>query len=135
MIPATVNGKPLTSDSLGELVKSPRGGGNPTQYGYYAGDVQREHGGTRVDESYWVLVTNDVLEGSRSKSFEDQQSMVAKRSEGADVAYGVPKALEAAVLNFVTLSLLIRYFSFKIKYRCCINGYTFYHNFKDVKIR
>ncbi len=52
---------------------------------------------TPNDKSYWVLMSKDVLNGSRNKSFKTQQKMVAELSQNANVHCEVPTALEAAV--------------------------------------
>ena len=46
------------------------------------------------DRSRWVLMTRDVLEGSRNIGFAEQQKLVAEHGEQA---YVIPKVLEAAV--------------------------------------
>ena len=90
LIPSRVAGKPLTLDYLGELIKSPKGGGHKTQYrGYYVEDIGNQSPG----KSYWVLMTRDVLDGSRNKSYKDQCALVARHR-----GYTVPGVLEAAVV-------------------------------------
>ncbi|MBA3603600.1 MAG: hypothetical protein H0W50_08165 [Parachlamydiaceae bacterium] len=52
---------------------------------------------TPNEKSYWALMSKDVLNGSRNKSFETQQKMVAVLSQNANVNCEIPSALEAAV--------------------------------------
>ena len=96
LVPASVNGLPLTLDSLGEMIKDPRQGGHHTQYRAYNDYIQREYGAIPCGESHWVLMTRDVLPGTRSRSYADQQIILAgfRFRQGA---YQVPTLLEAAV--------------------------------------
>jgi hypothetical protein len=50
-----------------------------------------------IDKSHWVLMTKDVLPGSRSKSYGEQQKIIAGLVEKSLLNYEVPKVLEAAV--------------------------------------
>ena len=91
LIPRTVNGSPFTLNLLGEMIKEPKGGGYATKYEYYSDLIQREIGNQPVSTSYWALITKDVLPNSLSKTYLDQQDLLAyKRS------YAVPGALEIA---------------------------------------
>ena len=95
LIPEQVADKPLTLAYLGELIKSPKGGGYGTKYrDYYAGDI----GSQSPDSSYWVLMTRDVLPGSRWKSYADQCALVSDHANRTGLPYEVPGALEAAVV-------------------------------------
>ena len=95
LIPEQVADKPLTLDYLGELIKSPKGGGYGTKYSaYYVGDI----GSQSPASSYWVLMTRDVLPGSRWKSYADQCALVSDHANRTGLAYEVPGALEAAVV-------------------------------------
>ena len=48
-----------------------------------------------ADESVWLLMTKDVLPGSRNKSYIKQQKIVAELAQAALVSYEVPTTLEA----------------------------------------
>ena len=87
---------PLTLNSLGELIKAPRQGGHPTQYQYYDSSIQTQYGAIPCGGSHWVLMTRDVLPGTRSKAYAAQQAVLAsfRFREGG---YQVPMLLEAAV--------------------------------------
>ncbi|MEM7382882.1 MAG: hypothetical protein AAF400_00975, partial [Bacteroidota bacterium] len=65
LIPERVNGKALTLDYLGELIRSPQGGGHKTQYvgNWYDKFVSPKIGDQGTGSSYWVLMTRDVLPG------------------------------------------------------------------------
>ena len=98
LIPSRVSGKPLTLDYLGELIKSPKGGGHGTKYDYYSDAIRKAIGNKSPGRSYWVLMTKDVLPGSRWKSYEGQCALVANHANRTGLAYEVPGALEAAVV-------------------------------------
>jgi energy-coupling factor transporter ATP-binding protein EcfA2 len=97
LVPATVNSRPFTLDLLGELIKSPQGSGSKTQYRYYdGGTVQEELGAKSPGSSYWVLMTRDVLPGSRSKTYDAQKELVAAHARRLRLPYKMPDALSAA---------------------------------------
>ena len=97
LIPAKVAGRPYHLNLLGELIQRPQGGGHATKYRYYdGGDVQKQFGAQSPTSSYWVLMTRDVLEGSRKKSYKDQKFLVAGHAKRDGLPYKLPGALEAA---------------------------------------
>jgi len=89
LIPQTVNGRPLTLNTLQELIQSPQGGGQATKYQYYYDVAQKELGDQSVPKSYWALITKDVLPNSRNKTYSEQQALIKG-------PYAVPGALEIA---------------------------------------
>lgn len=93
LVPQTVNGKPLTLKSLGELVKIPRQG-NATQYEYFS---LGEYTEPPAPPSHWVLMTRDVIDGSRNKNYPDQQKLVTQYAQKSGLPYQVPNVLYAAV--------------------------------------
>ena len=102
LIPATVNGQPLTENHLGSLVKS-KGHFPDTEAGYrYMSDlVAPAHGNTPAGASHWVLMTKDVLPGSRDKSYAEQQAMVAALARTSGSSYEVPRVLDATACIFM----------------------------------
>ena len=98
LIPSHVGGKALTLDYLGELIQSPKGGGHGTKYEYYWDEAHAAIGNQSPVSSYWVLMTRDVLEGSRNKSYQNQCAFVENHANRTGLAYAVPGALEAAVV-------------------------------------
>jgi hypothetical protein len=97
LVPQTVNGKPLTLRTLGELVKKPSQG-NATKYrGFSIGQYQDQP----APVSRWVLMTRDVIEGSRKKSYKDLIAHLAQRCHEKQVAYEVPRTLDATVCIFM----------------------------------
>ena len=97
LIPSTVNGEAFTLDLLEELTQNPRGNGHRAQYFLYDDEVQRSSGDEYSSSSYWVLLTRDVLPGSRNKPYEVQRALVATRSSHVDdPPYEIPNVLESA---------------------------------------
>jgi hypothetical protein len=96
LVPATVDGIPFTLDLLGELIKSPKRGGSKTKYYCYSSAVQEELGAQSPGSSYWVLITRDVLPGSRSKTYDAQEALVAAHAGRLNLPYEMPDALSAA---------------------------------------
>ena len=94
LVPETVNGKPLTLKTLEELVKKPLQG-SATQYRYFN---IGEYTDPAAPPSHWVLFTRDVIEGSRSKSYPDQQKLLSQKGQGV---YAVPTILDATVCIFM----------------------------------
>jgi hypothetical protein len=98
LMPATVDGKPFTLNLLRELIESPKrhSGGHGTKYGYYSDATKAQIGNNSPDRSYWLLMTRDVLPGSRDKSYRDQKKLIAGHAKRTGLPYELPKALEAA---------------------------------------
>jgi hypothetical protein len=99
LIPARVAGRPFSLDLLGELIQRPRGGSYSTKYRYYHDGVQKVVGAQSPAESYWVLMTRSVLEGSKGKGKDHaaaHEAMVAQHAGSTDLPYRLPGALEAA---------------------------------------
>ena len=96
LIPSKVDGKPFSLNLLRGPIQSPRGGGHSTVYRDYDLDVRVQLGAQSPGRSYWVLMTRDVLEGSRNKTYADQQAMVADHARRTGLPYELPGALEAA---------------------------------------
>ncbi len=100
LIPATVNGKPFTLNLLGELIKGPKKG-PATMYDYYSKKIKDKFGDKAPEQSYWVLMTKNVLEDSRSKGHEDQLQMAGSKDN-----YEAPTLLEAVTTILMEYVLL-----------------------------
>jgi hypothetical protein len=98
LIPATVAGENFNLNLLGELVQRPSGGGRPIKYRFYGSGVQTAFGAQSPASPYWVLMTRDVLEGSRSKKHADQNALIAARADETGLPYVLPSALEVATV-------------------------------------
>ena len=96
LIPATVGRAPFTLNLLGELIQCPKNGRHKAQYGNYGKDTKAQFGAVSPDHSYWLLMTRDVLEGSRNKAYSDQKALVESCASRAGYSYEMPRALEAA---------------------------------------
>ena len=102
-LPKTLNGG-LTLKSLEELAKK-----------YFSDsdsiwtDIVQELGDKSIDKSHWVLMTKDVLPGSRNKSYGEQQKIVADLAENSLIGYEVPETLESAAC------ILSQYFGSNIR--------------------
>jgi hypothetical protein len=97
LVPQTVNGQPLTLQSLGELVKWPLQG-PASKYRYFDLGAYADRPASR---SRWALITRTVVEGSRNKSYKDQQAVLADYSQQANMPYVVPKVLDTTVAIFM----------------------------------
>jgi U-box domain-containing protein len=97
LIPKTVNGRPLNLKFLGELVQKPLQG-NATKYkNFYLG----EYTDPPAPKSHWALMTRDVVEGSRGRSYSDQQKLMTDNNQKAKLPYEIPTVLDAAVCIFM----------------------------------
>jgi hypothetical protein len=96
LIPARVDGAPFTLNLLGALIQHPKNGEHKTKYRCYDGDVKTQLGKKSPDRSYWLLMTREVLKGSRGKSYADQNGLVAQCAEKTQQPYELPGVLEAA---------------------------------------
>jgi len=93
-LPKTFNGQ-LTLKSLGELAKK-YFSGSGTGYGFIWPGLVDVLGDYSIDKSRWVLMTKDVLPGSRNKAYATQQKIVDELAEQSLISYEVPETLESA---------------------------------------
>jgi hypothetical protein len=105
LIPATVDDKPFSLNLLRRLIHRTQGGGHSTEYRFYNSDVQKQFGAQSPERSYWVLMTCDVLEGSRRNTYKSQQALVAAHAKRTGIPYALPGVLEAVT---VVLSHYVR---------------------------
>jgi hypothetical protein len=96
LIPATVEGAPFTLNLLGALIQHPNNGGHKTEYRHYDSDVKAQLGEKSPDRPYWLLMTREVLEGSRNRSYAVQRGLVEKFAKETQQPYKLPGVLEAA---------------------------------------
>ena len=87
LIPQTVNKTALTLNSLEVMLKKPMAGGAATKYKYFGNDVKKELGDQGIPNSYWALMTKEVLPCSQGKTFKDQLALIEE-------PYSVPEVLE-----------------------------------------
>jgi hypothetical protein len=98
LIPATVGGQPLTLDSFRQLIQQPKEGGHSTKYRYYDGtNAKKEFGGQPAGPSHWALMTRDVVQGSKSKSYADQRTFLEQQAKAVGIPYVLPPILSGVV--------------------------------------
>ena len=68
---------------------------------FYSQEVENQLAETPIEKSYWILMTKDVIPGSRNETYDKQKQLV-KEKGGDD--YEPPRAIEAAA------SILMHYF-------------------------
>jgi hypothetical protein len=96
LIPSTVDGHPFTLKLLAQLAKSPKGGEHGSKFRHCDGSIRRELGDQSPDNSYWILMTRDVLPRSLYKTCAAQDELIATCAHATGLPYTVPCALEAA---------------------------------------
>jgi hypothetical protein len=94
LVPETLGDQPLTLKTLGEIVKKPLTG-SATQYRSFE---LGEYTDPAAPPSHWVLLTRDVIEGSRYRNYPDQQTLLSQKGHGI---YAVPTILDATVCIFM----------------------------------
>jgi hypothetical protein len=103
LIPKRVGGAPLTLNLLQKIIEQPKKG-HATKYRYYDSNVKNELGDKQVEKAYWVLMTADVIPGSRNKSYDVQKKLLQDCAKKSSVSYTLPTTLEAAtaiLMNYV----------------------------------
>lgn len=94
LIPISINQVGLSLNHLGNIVQNPKEG-NETELGGYD-EIFQEHGKKRM-ASHWVLMTKEILPGSKFQNYENQMKRIQVLSIQAFAEYRFPKALEAAI--------------------------------------
>lgn len=94
LVPATLNGTPMTLKRLGKLMKGLKCS-HPAS-GYADNCNFPYDGNTSFEATHWILMTNDVISESRNKPYLDQKSLVEKISN-----YHVPELSDAIVAIFM----------------------------------
>jgi len=106
-LPKTLNGG-LTLKNLGKLAES-YFSNSDIGYKFIWTRIVQELGDKSIDKSHWVLMTKDILPGSRAKSYGEQQKIVADLAEKSLISYEVPETLESATC------ILSQYFGSNIR--------------------
>lgn len=70
---------------------------------FYPDTVRNRHGDAAPEESYWVLVTRDVVPGSRNKTLAEQQDLLAEGDELSHLHEAAAFALLEVQENTTTL--------------------------------
>jgi hypothetical protein len=92
-LPKTLNGG-LSINSIGSLARRYFPDCDKGYRDLWSNTAQRLENQS-ISESYWVLMTKDILPESRWQSYPTQQQMVADLAEGSLKGYRVPGTLEA----------------------------------------
>ena len=89
LIPGSINGEPIDVENFGKLIKSKFPElGDDTGYRIIWEVAKKCRGDGKP---HWVLLTKDVLSGSRNKSYAEQKQQVIDESQGN---YQVPQAVD-----------------------------------------
>ena len=100
LIPHTVNREPFTLNLLQELIQKHKEK-EASRFACYSDDVKNKLGDKQFGKAHWILMTKDVIPGSRNKTYDEQKQLVQDKGEDD---YELPRAIEAAV------SILMHYF-------------------------
>ena len=100
LIPRAVNGKIFNLNALGRIVAAPRKG-EATKFFSDWNRIATELGDAPSVASHWVLMTKDVLPGSRNKSFHVQADQVAQLARRTFFSYQVPDKLDVVTVLFM----------------------------------
>ena len=100
LIPGSVDGKPLTLNLLIDLFKTPKIG-YPFRYRYIWSKILENYGQQELPNSYWVLMTKDLIEGSRNQKYPDQQALLTKFTKNKKNVYRTPTLVEAMICEYV----------------------------------
>ncbi len=93
LIPEAVNGLPLTLKLLRQLVLRPLGGGHHIKFKEFnLGECQDPY----APKATWVLLTRNVIDGSRCKTYIEQKNLIASYKL-ANITYQIPSILDATV--------------------------------------
>ena len=99
LIPQTVDGQPFTLNLLQELIGNPKE--KAASRSIYCDAVKDDLGDKQFGEAHWILMTKDIIPGSRNKTYDDQKQLVQEKEVDG---YELPSAIEAAA------SILMHYF-------------------------
>ena len=95
LVPSEVDGVPYTLDKLGELIQ-PHFPYNGEGYGYYDSDTKTQLGSVSPPAPCWVLLTRDVIPGTRGRGYESQQNLLVAHASRTGLDYCLPSTLEAS---------------------------------------
>lgn len=100
LIPATVNGEPLTLNSFKRLLENPREGGHGGKYSSFYNAHKPaviEFGDKHYEASHWVLMTRDLIPGSRSQNYAYQKQFIENTANRLSIPYTLTSVLEGVV--------------------------------------
>lgn len=82
ILPATVNGRPLSLNYFLELIQHPIGGAHVTRCRKITNSIPRTHGNEQVKSSCWVLMSLNVIDRSPDNPYDIQQKVIKAFSDG-----------------------------------------------------
>jgi len=89
--------KGLTLNQLRELAEQPKMGYG-SKFSKLCYKVSDVYGDQEIEESYWVLMTNSMIEESKMKTYAEQQALIQEKTEGV---CQLPHLLEVAICCFM----------------------------------
>ncbi len=95
-LPKTLNGQ-LTLKSFGKLAKKYFPHLKEGTCFMILPHILDKLGDLSIDKSRWVLMTKDVLPGTRNKSYHKQKKIIAELARKALINYEVPGTLESVI--------------------------------------
>lgn len=103
LLPAFVNGSRLTLASLRKHVIAlhAKDSSMPCVGVLEDGDYVDRSEEVYLNAPSWVLMTKDVLPGSRGKSYKDQLALISNISRQSDFSYRSPKLMEVVMSVFM----------------------------------
>ena len=93
----TLNQFMTQMSTYGEKHLAAFGGNNPLQFRYFWGWSRLDHRSMQFEKDEWRWMSDDILEGSRNRSYEEQAQMVAKL--GAN--FKIPSLRDVAACLFL----------------------------------
>ncbi|WP_194847472.1 hypothetical protein [Candidatus Neptunochlamydia vexilliferae] len=93
-IPEKINGIPLSLDTLGMIFKKKYRNHEKT----YVSHVKTEVGSKKVNKPHWVLISKNVIKGSREKTYDTQKQLIGNY---ASKGYHLPKAVDVVTALFL----------------------------------
>lgn len=93
----TLNKFEALVSAYGQEHLSAFGGVNPLKFRYFWDSARQDHGDTQFEQDEWRWMSDDILEGSHQRSYEDQAQMVANL--GAN--FEIPSLRDAAECLFL----------------------------------
>lgn len=97
LIPALVDGQPLTLNKFKELLEQPRETGFRGKYNFYCADVRTGFGDEACEASHWVLMTRHVVRGSEYKDYDYQIRFIEYTARSLSIPYTLVSVLEGVV--------------------------------------
>ena len=76
--------------------------GNSTKFKYIWNRILNELGDVPIEKSYWFVMTNDVIEGSRNKNYAHQKALIAWKTRSECQLPSLLEAIACCVMHHMT---------------------------------